>query len=130
MTLQERLRFVERKQGGTRIQDHNRLICEAADALDARDARIAELEGVLSLAIAFDGGCEVRVERARQMQGPALWAVRCFGDCLNKSGGWEFEPMPSSRDDEFLARCRFASMPEAMQALTESRARDALKESK
>lgn len=47
MTLQERLRFVERKQGGTRIQDHNRLICEAADALDAKDAKIEELEGAL-----------------------------------------------------------------------------------
>ena len=35
------------------------------------------------------------------------WAVRQGCRCLNKDGGWEIEPQPSSRDDEFYSRCRF-----------------------
>lgn len=58
----------------------------------------------------------VRVEAAQQMYGPDLWAVRRHGNCLNKQGEWEWEPMPSSRDDEFMARCRFASAQEAIDA--------------
>ena len=41
------------------------------------------------------------------------WCVREFVDCLNKDGKWEYEPMPSSRDDEFYASCRFDSFKEA-----------------
>lgn len=59
---------------------------------------------------------EIRIERARQIEGPALWAVRFRGDCLNKRGVWEWEPRPSSRDDDFLERCRFASAEEAIEA--------------
>jgi hypothetical protein len=46
---------------------------------------------------------------------------------MNKDGDWEWEPMPSSRDDEFLSRCRFQSMQEAMECLAKSRAREVLK---
>lgn len=35
------------------------------------------------------------------------WAVRHLSYCLNASGEWEFEPIPSSRDDDFLARTRW-----------------------
>lgn len=35
------------------------------------------------------------------------WAVRRDGFVLNRDFEWEWEPMPSSRDDEFLARCRW-----------------------
>lgn len=43
------------------------------------------------------------------------WAVRKrIGRCLNNKGGWEYEPMPSSRKDNFLARTRF-SLDEAIQ---------------
>jgi hypothetical protein len=55
---------------------------------------------------------EITIQRMRQIDGPALWSVKLGGNCLNKSGEWEWEPMPSSRDDAFLARCRFES-PEA-----------------
>lgn len=59
---------------------------------------------------------EVLIQRSRQIEGPALWAVRFNGSVLNKQGEWEWEPMPSSRDDEFLARCRWDSAEEAIAA--------------
>jgi hypothetical protein len=59
----------------------------------------------------------ITIQRVGQMAGPDKWAVRSNGDCLNTSGEWEWEPMPSSRDDEFLARCRFNSPQEAMAAI-------------
>lgn len=40
-------------------------------------------------------------------RGGDLYAVMHFRDCLNASGGWEYEPNPSSRGDEFKARTRF-----------------------
>lgn len=64
------------------------------------------------------GADDIHIERAKQLQGPAKWAVRRLGDCLNKNGEWEWEPNPSSRDDEFLARCRFDSPEEAFAALS------------
>lgn len=42
------------------------------------------------------------------------WAVRRMSACLNRDGEWEYEPMPSSRDDEFYARCRFDSLKHAV----------------
>lgn len=59
---------------------------------------------------------EILIQRTRQIEGPPLWSVRLNGDCLNKSGEWEREPMPSSRDDEFLERCRFSTAQEAINA--------------
>ena len=44
---------------------------------------------------------------------PISWAVREGGCVLSKSGEWETEPIPSSRDDEFLARARFSSAENA-----------------
>lgn len=41
------------------------------------------------------------------------WAICDGRRCLSKNGTFEFEPMPSSRDDEFLNRTRFDSMMEA-----------------
>lgn len=57
-----------------------------------------------------------KVEVAKQKDGSTLWAVRAFGDCLNKRGEWEYEPLPSSRDAEFIQRCRFATAREAIDA--------------
>ena len=62
-------------------------------------------------------GDEIKVQRTRQIEGPALWkVVDGKGNCLNKSGEWEWEPMPSSRDDEFLSRCRFPTADAAINA--------------
>jgi len=35
------------------------------------------------------------------------WAVCWMSDVLNRSGEWEWEMQPSSRDDDFFSRCRF-----------------------
>lgn len=41
------------------------------------------------------------------------WKVICRSDVLNRENEWEYEPLPSSRDAEFLARTRFATVDEA-----------------
>lgn len=52
-----------------------------------------------------------------QRDGSAKWAVDDNRGCvLNKNGEWEYQPSPSNRDDEFLERCRFASMKDAADA--------------
>ena len=36
------------------------------------------------------------------------WAITCNGECLSKEDlEFEYEPSPSSRDSDFLNRCRF-----------------------
>lgn len=65
---------------------------------------------------AYEVGGEIKVELAKQQDGSELWAVRRFGTVLNKSGEWEYEPLPSSRDDAFLDRCRFESGSQAIDA--------------
>jgi len=62
----------------------------------------------------------VRITEMAQLDGPPKWAVRRNGRCLNTDGKWEYEPMPSSRDDEFLARCRFSTVREALDALEQA----------
>lgn len=54
--------------------------------------------------------------RTEQRTGPAKWKVFNGGYCLTKVGEWEWEPMPSSRTDEFIERCRFNSAKEAIDA--------------
>lgn len=55
----------------------------------------------------------IKIETAKQMDGSTKFAVRHAGACLNKSGQWEFEPMPSSRTDEFFERCRYDTWDDA-----------------
>ena len=52
--------------------------------------------------------------RMPQQQGPDRWAIVEHGFCLSRDGVWVSQPIPSSRDDEFLRRCRFDSAEEAM----------------
>lgn len=56
---------------------------------------------------AYDAGSGIKIEAAKQLDGSTLWVVRYEGNCLNKEGQWEYEPLPSSRDTEFLARTRY-----------------------
>lgn len=58
-----------------------------------------------------------RVEACTQRNGDVLWAVRDHVDgCMSREGYFEPEPQPSSRDAEFLQRCRFTSAKEAFEA--------------
>lgn len=56
------------------------------------------------------------LERVGRPGGPDRWAIRDGRFCLNKSGCWEHEPLPSSRDEAFYARCRFDTAAEALAA--------------
>jgi hypothetical protein len=53
------------------------------------------------------------------------WAVTRHGSVLNKDLEFEYEPMPSSRDEDFFNRCRFRSVEEAAQYLTKYQERKA-----
>lgn len=66
---------------------------------------------------AYDAGGDVRIEAAKQCDGSTLWAVRNGPSCLAKDGQWEYEPMPSSRDDAFFERCRYPTAQAALDVL-------------
>jgi len=57
---------------------------------------------------------ELRVER----RGPDTWAVREMASVVNRDGEREHEPMPSSRDEAFIARTRFG-LAEALRVARE-----------
>lgn len=59
----------------------------------------------------------VVIEVCRQRNGGDKYAVRQAGGVMSKDGKWEYEPIPSSRDDAFMNRCRFGSLAEARQAV-------------
>lgn len=40
-------------------------------------------------------------------RGDGLWAVLSGGYCLGGDGEWDYEPSPSSRDDDWLVTHRF-----------------------
>lgn len=80
------------------------------------------MEKALVCAYRLPGGA--RLEEAIQRDGCSLWAVRNSGNCMAHDGQWEWEPQPSSRDADFMARCRFATVEEAY--LTWERAQAAL----
>lgn len=63
------------------------------------------LLGLIEAADGFliDKEREIRVER----RGPDAWVVREGASVVNRDGGHEHEPMPSSRDEAFIARTRF-----------------------
>jgi hypothetical protein len=98
----------------------NALLTEENERLRAR---VADLESTMT-AIAVPNAPAVSIERVQQRSGADLWAVRTkSGCCLNKEGDWEDEPQPSSRDDAFLNRCRFATSREAIDAAIADAAR-------
>ena len=45
---------------------------------------------------------------------PISWAIRCGGRCMSKiTKSFDYEPLPSSRDDEFFDEYRFNTPEEA-----------------
>lgn len=57
---------------------------------------------------------ELKVEM--RSKDPDSWAIIGDGHCLNHDGDLEWEPMPSSRDDDFLTRCRWPTAHQAIAA--------------
>jgi hypothetical protein len=49
----------------------------------------------------------ITVEERGQIDGQTLWAVCRMGQCLDGDGEWDYEPIPSSRTQEWIADHRF-----------------------
>lgn len=63
------------------------------------------------------GADEVTIERiVSPFYNGERFAVRHIGSVLSVNGKWEYEPFPSSRDDAFYERCRFATFEAAKRA--------------
>lgn len=58
----------------------------------------------------------VTIDKTYQRDGTFKWKVSRGRSCFNKQGEWEYEPLPSHRDDAFLQRCRYDTLSEAMVA--------------
>lgn len=85
--------------------------------LATRDASPRTIATIDSYVVPLNG-FEYKVQRVHQTDGNYLWKAMHGSNCLSKSGEFEYEPLPSSRDDAFLARCRFATAVDAIDALT------------
>jgi hypothetical protein len=53
--------------------------------------------------VAWGGTFTIRVER----RGPDRWAVCRLGRCLSTAGNWDYESIPSEREDKWKAEHRF-----------------------
>lgn len=73
----------------------------------------------LERATCFDlGECQihhrpVKIEIREQIEGPHLWVVKMHEWVLGKDAEWYWEPLPSSRTDQFIANTRFKSPDDA-----------------
>ena len=93
----------------------------------ARQTRLCTLAADMALEARYPAGFEpveflvgeaMWVKAAYQRGGARKWKIaRGFDEVLNKQGQWEDEPIPSSRTDDFLARCRFDSLEECATAI-------------
>ena len=71
-----------------------------------------------------EGYDRITIELRRQMSGQPLWAIYKQGYCFSKSSKeFEYEPLPSSRDCDFIKDTRFKSIDLAIDALNEYRER-------
>lgn len=78
------------------------------------------------------GWSEVHIDEAMQRDGSRLFAVRRGAWTANRDGEWEYEPIPSSRDDDYLLRCRFADWETAFllaQRMADEQARQLVRSS-
>jgi hypothetical protein len=59
------------------------------------------------------GPDELRIVERAQIDGTVRYAVTRGGWVANRDREWEYEPIPSSRDDDFIARTRFTDWEDA-----------------
>lgn len=60
---------------------------------------------------------EIVIEEARQLTGPSKYKIRRGEEVFSKTGSWDDEPRPSSRDEEYLKSHRFDTWEEAAKAV-------------
>jgi hypothetical protein len=77
--------------------------------------KAAPAPAVVPVPVVYDAGDGISIHRVSQA--PEAWAVRRDMDCLALDGTWSYEPMPSSRTEEWLARHRFTSAEAAAHAI-------------
>lgn len=82
--------------------------------MDDRTAAMIYGHLVSIFELPLSDGAHIYVERRKQREGGASWAIVRGQACFTREGIWECEPMPSSRTDEFLARARYDSLEYAM----------------
>lgn len=72
-------------------------------------AYVQRLEKLVSQAVKFQFTNPAREDPIYvESRGRTGWAVtEGSRACFNTDGEWEYEPMPSNRDDDFIARTRF-----------------------
>ena len=63
------------------------------------------------------GGREIVIEAREQIDGSIKWAVKMELWVLGKDNQYHYEPMPSSRTDEFLKNTRFDTKELALKSL-------------
>lgn len=51
----------------------------------------------------------VKIENTSKEGKEDTWAIRSIGECYSRSGEWVYEPMPSNREDDFIAATRYKS---------------------
>lgn len=68
----------------------------------------AQLMGYATEFTFGDPSAGVKVSRRSwEPQDEAAWAIVRLSMNFNHDGEWEYEPLPSSRDDAFFKRCRW-----------------------
>lgn len=63
------------------------------------------------------GGREIHIEQRMQVDGNEKWAVKMENWVLGKDNKYHYEPLPSSRTDDFINNTRFDSKEQAIKNL-------------
>lgn len=78
---------------------------EIVENMESMGDQINNLEAKLAQAVCFQLAEDVFVEK----RGEGKWCVRAFGNTVvDRDLKRQYEPMPSSRTDEFIAATRFS----------------------
>lgn len=64
-------------------------------------------EALFAAATAFGFDDDISIEFRGRYGERTSWAIVRGRSTLNTDGSWEYEPMPSNRDDAYIARTRF-----------------------
>jgi hypothetical protein len=72
------------------------------------------------IAYRIEGEEDIKIEARKQRGGEIKWVVSNGRGVLNRELEWEWEPMPSNREGDFLARTRFDSVNEAYECFLQT----------